>query len=94
MKICINDIETQNLLKLKLKPLEKEFNCSDKCFTIENSKIDLKQNICVENCNESEYKYEYKKYCYDICPKTTFSFISNKNEYLCLDEIKEDYYYF
>ena len=89
LKICINDIETQNVLKWH----GREFNCSDKCFTNENSKIDLKQNLCVDNCNESDYnKYEYKKYCYEICPETTF--ISNNNEYLCLDKLKEDNYYY
>ena len=88
LKICINDLETQKVLESH----GKKFNCSDKCFSNENNKIDLKQNLCVESCNESDYKYEYGKYCYEICPETTF--ISNKNEYLCLDKTKEDNYYY
>ena len=89
IKICINDDKTKNLLTPKSP--EKIFNCSDICFN-ENIKIDLKRNICLDNCSQSEYKYEYDNYCYDICPNTTY--VSNNNEYLCLDKSKEDIYIF
>ena len=87
IKICINDTETQKVLK---KP-EKTFNCSHECFK-DNIKIDLKSNTCVENCNQSQYKYEYDNYCYDICPNNTY--ISNDNEYLFLDKKEEGNYYY
>ena len=77
------------IVKLKiLSSYHHLFNCSDKCFK-ENR---FKKNICIEYCNQSEYKYGYYNYCYQICPNTTF--VSNKNEYLCLDkDPKQNYYY-
>ena len=87
LKICINDEDTQNVLK----STGKKFNCSDICFK-DNIKIDLKTNKCIEYCNDSEYKYEYDNYCYDTCPNTTF--LKTNNEYLCLDKTKGDNYYY
>ena len=84
IKICINDSYTKNILK----QYNKFFNCSDICFK-ENIKIDLKYNICIENCNESEFKYEYNNYCYEKCPEETYNI---ENEYLCLNQKPEGYY--
>ena len=49
----------------------------------------MKQNICVEFCNESEYKYEYNHFCYNKFPDKTYLI---NNEYLCLDDTPEGYY--
>ena len=89
LKICINDEETKHILQ----SYNKVFNCSDKCFK-ENIKIDLKENICVENCMESEYKYEYDNYCYEKCPNETFVTDNNNNGFLCVDKNKIDNYYY
>ena len=75
-KICANEVNTINVLK----SYGNEVNCSDKCF-VENIKIDLKNKICIENCNESEYKYEYNHFCYEAYPNYTF--ISNNIKWLC-----------
>ena len=48
LKICVNDLETMNLLKSEGNYLN-------------YMKIELQQNKCVEYCNESDYKYEYFK---------------------------------
>ena len=80
LKICIDDVETQKVLE----KYNKKIDCSDKCFN-DNIKIDLKTNTCVENCNESEYKYEYDNYCYkDIDGNNN---IYNENE----EEISKNY---
>ena len=85
LRICINDIDTQNRLRAQ----GVKFDCSNIC--INNSlKIDLKYNICVEYCNESDYKYDI--YCYDKCPNTTY--ILKNNEKICLDKIIGNGYYF
>ena len=84
LKICINDLNTRN----KLASYGKTFDCSDVCIK-KNLKIDSEYRRCVENCNESNYKYEYNNTCYDKCPKETFNII---NEYFCFDEKPEGYY--
>ena len=92
LKICINDSQTENLLlSWTVINSQTNLNCSDICFE-KNIKINLKENRCLYSCNESESKYEYKNYCYEVCPNTTF--ISNNNEYLCSDKTFEDNYYF
>jgi hypothetical protein len=85
LKICINNIETQNLLQIN----KNKNDCSKFCFD-KGLKIDLKYNICVLYCSEGEYKYEYNNICYEKCPNKTF--ISKKNEFLCVDtEDNDDY---
>ena len=84
LKICINDLETRIILDLP----ESQFDCSDFCLE-KNLKIDIKYNRCVENCNESEFKFEYNNSCNEKCPSGTYNI---ENEYLCLDEIPEGYY--
>ena len=92
LKICIYDSQTENLLlSWTVINSQTNLNCSDICFE-KNIKINLKENRCLYSCNESESKYEYKNYCYEVCPNTTF--ISNNNEYLCSDKTFEDNYYF
>jgi surface protein len=67
VKICINDGTTRNILN----KYSSKFDCSYKCF-VENIKICLKDNKCVENCDECDYKYIYDRLCYEICPFNTY----------------------
>ena len=88
-KICINDGSSIRLLNLTYPNMI--YNCSDKCF--ENDiKINLQNDDCINNCNESECKYELNKLCYRICPDS--SYLSSYNEYLCLDKSSEGNYYY
>ena len=64
-------------------------NCSDLCFQ-KNIKIILKENRCIEFCNDSDSKFEFGNICYDKCP-IGFSVLIN-DEYKCLDEIPKYYY--
>ena len=85
LKICINDSRTvSNLSSI----YNCNFNCSDLCFK-KNIKIDLKTNECIENCNESDYKYEYNNLCHEKCPNYTYT---KENDYLCYDKKPEGYY--
>ena len=84
LKICINDSFTRNILS----KYESKFDCNNLCFG-KNIKIDLKENKCVQNCNESEFKYEYNHFCYETCPNKTFT---KENEFLCLNKAPEGYY--
>ena len=43
----------------------------------------------MEYCNESEYIYEYKKTCYEECPKGT----NHTGDYICLKNEKLDCIY-
>ena len=87
LKICLLDLDTQILLDTQ----NRKFDCSDKCFP-KNYKFDLKNDKCKEFCNQSEYKYEFNNICYEICPNTTY--LSDNDEYLCLNKTEEDNYYF
>ena len=84
LKICINDLNTRNLLS----SYGKNFDCSDVCIN-KNLKIDSQYKRCVENCSESNYKYEYNNTCYNECPYETYS---KENEYFCYDEKPEGYF--
>ena len=89
IKICIEDENSFSLLKKQKN--ESNFNCSDICFQ-ENIKIDLKQNRCVDYCYNYEFKYEYNNFCYEICPNATY--LSNNNNYSCLDKKINGIYYY
>ena len=88
--ICIQD----NYSKYKLSELipSLKINCLHECFNNSNMKVNLQNGRCINNCKESGNKYELNNLCYEICPNT--SFLSNYNEYLCLDKSSEDSYYF
>ena len=87
LKICVQEIETQQLFITQIQ----NFDCSDKCYH-KIFKYDLKDNICIEYCNQSEYKYEYNNFCYQRCPNETF--VDDDNDFICLDKNEEDGYYF
>ena len=86
LKVCINDSETTNILMSQIKNLD----CINICFE-ENIKISLNENKCFKSCNESQFKYEYKNYCYEKCPIN--SFIKDNDEYICIDKNNDDSYY-
>ena len=72
-KYCINDDKTQNNFG------NIKNNCNDICFK-ENKKINLEKKICLSECSEQNYRYEYNGICYESCPVGTFSF---DNSFIC-----------
>ena len=66
-----------------------KFNCNDICFQKKDIKMDLKNKVCVENCNGIESNYEYKIFCNNKCPSNTYPIEHN---FLCLDKKPEGYY--
>ena len=87
---CINfnnDYSMDKLLSvinLKKCPI---IDCSN--YWRENKKkIIEKKEICIDNCqNDETYKYDYKYYCYNKCPKGTHSI--KDNIYHCEKNINE-----
>ena len=59
---CINDIYTENILKIN------NNNCSHPCFK-KNSKLDLYNKTCTDFCIKNKLLYEYNNICYSKCPK-------------------------
>ena len=46
-------------------------DCSNICFNY-SSKIIIEKNKCIYNCyDDDEYKYEYNRRCYNLCPSGT-----------------------
>ena len=84
LKICINDLNIRN----KLSSYRKTFDCSEVCLN-KNLKIDSQYKRCVQNCNESNYKYEFNNTCYNECPNGTYT-INNAN--LCYNIKTEGFY--
>ena len=70
---CINDDKTQNSFG------NIKNNCNDICFK-ENKKIILEKKICLSECSEQNYQYEYNGVCYESCPDGTLSF---DNSFIC-----------
>jgi len=85
LKICINNAFTRNGLQ---KYYSNKFDCSDICFN-KDTKIDFKENKCLKNCDESDYKYEYDNFCYPQCPDKTFPI---DKEYKCVENTPVGYY--
>ena len=59
-------------------------NCEDVCFQ-DSIKININNKNCINDCQNTNYKYEYKKICYENCPENTL--ISPINKYLCLEDL-------
>ena len=77
--LCFDSMN--NSLFLNLQNIEcKMVNCSKDWKKI-RKKINTENNICVNNCHETNYKYEYDGKCYFICPQGTK--IVKSYEFLC-----------
>jgi len=63
-------------------------NCTHFCYLDPNHKIIEKTKECVDNCINSDYKYEYNNLCYNTCPNNTKSY--SENEHLCYKECSQN----
>ena len=70
LTVCLNDIDTERILVSQIRYFL-NFDCSDKCFP-KTYKYDLCKYICLESCDQSECKFDYKDICYYRCPNTTY----------------------
>ena len=70
MKVCIKD---ENFLII-LNDIRYMSNYFGICFNdnLDNIKIDLREHICINNCDEREFKYEFNNICFHECPNNTF----------------------
>lgn len=85
--ICINN--NSNATQL-ISQLSNEQCITNKCSfpNVKASKIVYDNRLCVEDCLKNDiYKYQYKDFCYDKCPKGTHS--SKFNQYLCQINVYE-----
>ena len=82
---CFNDNKLSYNIQDELKKINNGVgnNCSNSCFN-NNTKIIIEENICVNNCSNNGYKYEYNNICYNNCPNGTYA-LSNG---LCIKNIK------
>jgi len=85
--VCINNKSNTTLLASQLSYKQ----CiTNKCSSpeIKVSKIIYDNRLCVEDCFKNDiYKYQYKEFCYDKCPKGTHS--PAFNQYYCQIDIYE-----
>jgi len=94
LKYCVIDETAKNAFNKGIGVL----NCSDTCFQ-ENSKIFIEQNICVDSCISTGYKYEYNRICYEECPLDTYILFQEENEVNenevkeCFDKEPDGYYF-
>ena len=85
--ICINNKSNSTQLSSQL---SYEQCITDECSfpNIKASKIVYDKRLCVEDCFKNDiYKYQYKDFCYDKCPKGTHS--SKFNQYYCQINVYE-----
>ena len=76
---CIQDDEIKNNLSY---PNRISF-CSEDCFGVNNTKIDIDNKKCIDSCLNSDINnYEYNGICYDKCPNGTLLYnnICSNNE--------------
>ena len=106
LKFCSNKIKSSLILS-ELNDSHIIDKCDDPCFTNKINKFIISNSSCIENCQNSKYKYEYNNICYSECPSGTVeypnnsnfcidnfeSFHKNKNTLLRLDNISLGYYY-
>ena len=94
LKYCVIDETAKNAFNKGIGVL----NCPDTCFQ-ENSKIFIEQNICVDSCISTGYKYEYNWICYEECPSDTYILFQEENEVNenevkeCFDKEPDGYYF-
>ena len=90
LTVCLTDIDTERILVSQIRYFL-NFDCSDKCFP-KTYKYDLCEYICLESCDQSECKFDYKDICYYRCPNTTYE--PDDREYFCEDKVEGQGYYF
>ena len=64
---------------------DNNINCNNICFN-NNTKIIFNDKICVDECSTTQYRHEFNKICYDLCPENTHSSFDNEN--ICEDNFK------
>ena len=97
--ICLQDENIKNTLS----SLNRISFCSDDCYDLNNTKIDINGEDCFDSCLKSvNNKYEYNSFCYNKCPQGTvadeFQCLINEcknisNSATCKDETPLGYYY-
>ena len=88
-KYCIKDTDTKNYLLGN----DTFSVCSDTCYDIMNTKIDIYDNKCVSSCPSDSYEY------FNICYCANETYLLFKNEFIyeekagvCLNETPIGYY--
>ena len=84
IKFCSNNI-TSSLLREELKRANIIENCNDLCFSNNINKFIISNASCIDNCQNSNYKYEYNNICLSECPSGTEEY--PKGSYFCIDII-------
>ena len=79
LKYCITSNNEQ--LNYELQSNHISYDCNDPCFQENYNKIVPENKECIDNCTNSDYKYEYNNICYNSCPTCTQTIY---NDYLCL----------
>ena len=66
--------------------------CNDHCFTNSINKFIISNFSCIDDCKNSNLKYEYNNICYSECPSATEEY--PKYSYFCIDKLyyKESFY--
>ena len=83
---CIMDTsKATNIISL-LNEKKAVNDCSNDCF-FKNVTYILEEDLCIQNCDNYDYKYKYNNKCYRSCE----NFISFDQKE-CIDEIPEGYY--
>ena len=72
---CFNK---ENEIPAQLKNIKCSINDCSNNWNIKQKKMITGTDICVYNCSlYGEYKYEFKKTCFNVCPEGTYSAIEN-----------------
>ena len=66
--ICINQNYNSGILHEQLREKNIKIDCSDDWHKYQK-KINTKNNICVDDCNQTDYNFEYKGKCFKKCTK-------------------------
>ena len=67
-----------------------ENNCLDICILQSNKYINETKE-CIQNCQDSDYKYDYQNLCYISCPKGSHK--SSEDSFFCEEELVCEHYY-
>ena len=82
---CFNE---ESEIPAQLKNIKCSINDCSNNWNIKQKKMITGTDICVYNCSlYGEYKYEFKKTCFNICPEGTYSAIENN---ICIIVCGED----